>query len=398
MGPLLYITALALLANISTTLANPIQQEPQSSRPSDSVANCVDYKISLTVTSENLVINTPQWKNDFELIDYLQNSSAKNANVTFHPIGPTTINVTESVSIAATFCSPKTPSASKQDREKTVLITSSGLAYDSRYWDSEYNPSKYSFVEAAVAQGYSVFNYDRLGVGQSQKVSGWTNQASIQVEILASLIQLVRNGNYTGPVGKAKSIVAVGHSFGSQITNVLLTKYPSIVDAAILTGDAYESIPYGGALLEETIEPRIANQLDPKIFGELDTGYLTFVDIYAHVNFFFKAPFYEISAVQYAQSIAQPFALLEFLSTAAYSLKAPEYEGSLFMMAGEFDIPACLGDCVNTFRTQNLTEMFPKSRLIDTYILPGAGHGVNFASNVGEYYGETWGFLKKAGF
>ncbi len=229
------------------------------------------------------------------------------------------------------------------------------------------------------------------------RVSGYTNQASNQVEILASLVQLVRDGKYTGTIGKAKSVVAVGHSFGSQITNILLTRYPSLVDATVLTGDAYESIPYGGGLLEETIEPRIASQLDSK-FRELDTGYLTFVDIYAHVNFFFKAPDYEVSAVKYAQSIAQPFALFEFLSTAAYSLKAPEYQGPIFVTAGQFDIPACLGDCVDTYNTQNLTDIFPKSRLIETYILPGSGHGVNFALNVGDYYNKTFEFLTKAGF
>jgi pimeloyl-ACP methyl ester carboxylesterase len=228
-------------------------------------------------------------------------------------------------------------------------------------------------------------------------VSGYTNQASNQVEILASLVQLMRDGNYTSTVGKAKSVVAVGHSFGSQITNILLTRYPSLVDATVLTGDAYESIPYAAALLEESIDPRIASQLDPK-FSELDTGYLTFVDIYAHVNFFFKAPDYEVAAVEYAQSIAQPFAIFEFLSTAAYSLNAPDYEGPILVMAGQYDIPACLGDCTDTYKAQNLTAIFPKSRLIETYILPGSGHGVNFALNVGDYYNETFEFLTKAGF
>jgi hypothetical protein len=168
MAALLSIAALALLGSIPSSWASPIHEPTKRSiRQSDSAATCVDYTIPLTMTSENLVLDIPHFKNDFDLIDFIQNSTAKNANVTFHPVAPTTVNVTEDVSIAATFCSPK--NSSGQDREKTVLITSSGLAYDSRYWDSAYNPSKYSFVEAAIAQGYSVLNYDRLGVGQSQK-------------------------------------------------------------------------------------------------------------------------------------------------------------------------------------------------------------------------------------
>lgn len=208
----------------------------------------------------------------------------------------------------------------------------------------------------------------------------------------------MRDGKYTGKVGPAKSVVVVGHSFGSQITNILLTRYPKLVDATVLTGQGYESIPYGAQLLAESIEPRIASQLDSKQFGELDTAYLTFVDIYAHVNFFFRAPDYDVAALEYAQSIAQPFAIFEFFSTAAYSENATEYEGPLFVTAGEYDVPACLGDCIDTYKTQDLPGMFPKSRLIETYILPGSGHGVNFALNVGDYYNQTFSFLAKAGF
>jgi hypothetical protein len=35
------------------------------------------------------------------------------------------------------------------------------------YWDFQYQPSNYSFVDFAIAQGYSVFFYDRVGAGES---------------------------------------------------------------------------------------------------------------------------------------------------------------------------------------------------------------------------------------
>lgn len=38
-----------------------------------------------------------------------------------------------------------------------------------RYWDPEIEPSRYSFVDYAIKEGYSIFFYDRLGVGKSQK-------------------------------------------------------------------------------------------------------------------------------------------------------------------------------------------------------------------------------------
>lgn len=35
------------------------------------------------------------------------------------------------------------------------------------YWDPEFEPENYSFVDYAIARGYSVFYYDRLGLGKS---------------------------------------------------------------------------------------------------------------------------------------------------------------------------------------------------------------------------------------
>jgi pimeloyl-ACP methyl ester carboxylesterase len=77
-----------------------------------------------------------------------------------------------------------------------------------------------------------------------RRVSGYFNQASIQAEIMAGLVELLRNGEYTSQVGKAESVVLVGHSFGSFTSANVLTKYPSHVDAAILTGIAYSNVPW----------------------------------------------------------------------------------------------------------------------------------------------------------
>ena len=40
---------------------------------------------------------------------------------------------------------------------------------EGRYWNSRYEPERYNFVQYAVKRGYSVFFYDRLGVGKSTK-------------------------------------------------------------------------------------------------------------------------------------------------------------------------------------------------------------------------------------
>lgn len=50
-----------------------------------------------------------------------------------------------------------------------MLLATHGLGYDRRYWASPYKPEDYSFVDYALDKGYSVFFYDRLGTGQSEK-------------------------------------------------------------------------------------------------------------------------------------------------------------------------------------------------------------------------------------
>jgi hypothetical protein len=43
------------------------------------------------------------------------------------------------------------------------------LLIHTSYWASSYKPENYSFVDYTLDKGYSVFFYDRLGTGQSEK-------------------------------------------------------------------------------------------------------------------------------------------------------------------------------------------------------------------------------------
>jgi len=62
------------------------------------------------------------------------------------------------------------------------------------------------------------------------------NQASIQEAILTELATAVKSGNYTGSTGTPKSLVLVGHSFGSALTSAVVMASPKLADGLILTG------------------------------------------------------------------------------------------------------------------------------------------------------------------
>jgi pimeloyl-ACP methyl ester carboxylesterase len=67
----------------------------------------------------------------------------------------------------------------------------------------------------------------------------------------------------TAHLGTPQSIILIGHSFGSFISNALLRIDPSAADAAILTGLAYVNNATNYALVLEALNPRIASTQNP---------------------------------------------------------------------------------------------------------------------------------------
>lgn len=145
-------------------------------------AKCQEYTIPVTVTSENRPWVAPRWTDNYGFIDVASTLSSRTTAGFPVPYGDP-VNQTASYSISATFCTPQ--KAGQQS--KTVLLATHGLAFDRRqvtqpllkirilltqshsYWNSPYEPDKYNFVQYAVNKGYSVFFYDRVGVGKSTK-------------------------------------------------------------------------------------------------------------------------------------------------------------------------------------------------------------------------------------
>lgn len=206
---------------------------------------------------------------------------------------------------------------------------------------------------------------------------------------------MIRKGSYTGAIGPAKSIVLVGHSFGSYISNRVMVQHPNAADAAVLTGRAFADDPCIKDKLA-SLALRISSELDPLRYSDFDSGYVSSVDIAQHTLAFFKAP-YELEAALYAYSINAPTAIAEFLSGNLDSV-APQFEGPVLVANGEWDLAECHGSCPKVFANTNLTEVFPKSRLNETLFWPGAGHGVNLAVNASGFYAGISGLLEKAGY
>lgn len=126
-------------------------------------ADCVEYQIPVTITSNNLVFNITKWDDDYALQDFLTAITTRpSAGYPGFVAGEK--EETETFKIAASFCTPK-----NTQKKKTVIIATHGIGQARSHWNSQREPEKYNFVQHAISKGYSVFFYDRLGCGDSQK-------------------------------------------------------------------------------------------------------------------------------------------------------------------------------------------------------------------------------------
>ena len=197
-----------------------------------------------------------------------------------------------------------------------------------RYWDAEFPGGKYSYVDAAVAAGYSVLTYDRLGNGLSAKPNAYeTVQFPVNVEILRGLTLLAKSGDlfshlansgkYSKTVLQAsksfKKVVHIGHSFGSFLSAALLNKYGDISDGAIFTGfiinSHFRDFPLWGFGVEH------AKTNDPVRFKDNASGYLVQGTKGAVQQLFLKkGSMLDDKILDYAEKIKSPAAVGELIS------------------------------------------------------------------------------------
>ncbi|KAH8799099.1 hypothetical protein F5884DRAFT_812695 [Xylogone sp. PMI_703] len=347
-------------------------------------ASCQDFTVPIAVSIPALTWTGSRWTNDFELIDFVATESGRNALPSASLwSGPSPF--TGSYDIAATFC---TPTNTTLGREKKILLATHGLWFSGSYWNTQFEPKTYNFVQRAIIEGYSVFFYDRLGVNNSTQISGFEAQGLVQVEVLRQLSSLVNGGTYTGTVGKPSSLILVGHAFGSFLSSALLTAYPDSADAAVFT-------TFGWGLNQavfETITPRIAAYQNPGQWGHLDPGYITWVDKVSNVGLNFKLGGYANETVDYIEETKTPFALQEPITQGLLDINATEFTGPIFILNGEYAITVCDGYCPG-ITDEPARDVFHSSINFTSYVLSGCAHTINYCTGASEAFSEIFGFL-----
>lgn len=164
-------------------------------------------------------------------------------------------------------------------------------------------------MDAALAQGYAVLAYDRLGAGLSSLPDAYDDlQVPLQGEVLRALTELALNGTIVTVSEKtggsssikeytAQKVVHVGHSYGSIVTNWFLGQYGSLSAGAILTGFLIDS--EFANLKVEIADLSYAPEHNPALFENRTSGYLAFGSLTAFQADSFKKETLDLNVLTY---------------------------------------------------------------------------------------------------
>ncbi|KAE9362879.1 alpha/beta-hydrolase [Stipitochalara longipes BDJ] len=277
--------------------------------------------------------------------------------------------------------------------DDTVHVLTHGIGIDHTYWN---NAPNYSYVDYAAEQGYTIFNYDRLGVGLSDHPDPLqVVQAELEIAIAHGISELLRSGAFAAH--KFEKVVAVGHSFDSIVTYGWTKEYPHDMDAAVLTGFSPSVAGAASILIAQALD--LASVVNPILYSELPAGYITSSTITGIQFSFFRWPAYDEQLFYNAWENAQPLTLPEFLSGASI-LASPNtnFTGPVDVVDGEHDQANCAGNCQFPVdqTAAAITDFYPAaSKGSDHYIAPGSGHFVNYHYAATGAYEHIHKFLKK---
>lgn len=229
-------------------------------------ATCHEGLLKIPVLATNKKINYTGPKDNFELTVLLVNFFQVNPNFTTCLVGKDFV-ISDTFSIFSRLYIPKNLPARK-DLNIVQFLTYGGTT-DINYWDFEKN---YSYIDTAASCGFATFSYDRLGTGRSQHPNPiQTTQQSLQVKLAHTLITYLRTSKiHNIPF---RTIIGVGHSLGSALTQAVSARYPEDFEALILTG--HSSFFGGTGIGIASTAQIVANTEGSGRFRGLENGYYT---------------------------------------------------------------------------------------------------------------------------
>lgn len=294
------------------------------------------------------------------------------------PVSASALNLT-TYHVASWLCYQQTPGS-------VVQVLVHGGTYGHIYWDfpcAACQTENYSYVQYMAQSGYTTFNYDRLGYGQSDHPLPELVTVQMAAYVLSQLMTDLKTGAYGLPT--FQKTILVGHSIGSAIvldeaTDATLTR----PDAVILSGFLHFLDTVKLSLFLTDLHPALLDP-DPRLNGLLP-GYLTTVPGTR------SQIFYDTSDVD-PNVLAEDEATKETVTdsevvttftTIATSIISQQINVPVLEAVGQFDNLFCLGtfNCTNSISVQNYeAPFFSPAAQLQVIVIPQAGHDLNLQEN-----------------
>ncbi|KAI1386512.1 Alpha/Beta hydrolase protein [Hypoxylon trugodes] len=357
-----------------------------------SARNCKNLTIPLTISSVNTKFTLKAPSTNIDVTNFVLDLVQAGANYTNEIVAdPPSATVTGNYTIGATYCEPDSGPGS------TLQVLTHGVAFDRSYWDFPAQNYKYSYINAALSRGYSVFFWDRLGLGLSSRGEAVNEiQATLEESALYALTTSLRKAQIPGITTHFDKIVHLGHSFGSALTYALTKEHPeeTVSDGIVLTGfgqapDYTRYFQLGGNWVEaRTATPRLASYPE---------GYLVVGDTTATHSNFFAPDNFDPDILDAAYASAQPATVGELLTLGPLASGNNSFVGPVLIITGERDIPFCGGNCTVTDPSipAQSKQSFPNASCFEAVIVPRAGHGLNFEYSAQWTYTSILDFVDK---
>ncbi|KAI1850265.1 hypothetical protein JX266_004123 [Neoarthrinium moseri] len=298
--------------------------------PTQGARGCREVQIPVTVSVPRFHITTSVHDNwDATALSFnLTRRDFGSAEFPLPISGATPGPVESNYTVGATVCGHGGP----------TLVLTHGIIESKLYWQPNLpDAGEYTFIDAAVAAGYTVLSYDRIGVGSSSKVNSLIDaQFQVETAVLDSLI------NYAQTKLGSTKVALVGHSYGAYISAASAAQSP--VDALVLTGFSGTFDFFGPFVAGAGF--RVARIQDPGRWGELDAGWLISADLYAETYAYFAEPFFEHRVAEWSYGVAsEPFAVGELPSLLNTTIVYGDITAPVLLLQGQYDVSACGGNC-----------------------------------------------------
>ncbi len=276
--------------------------------------------------------------------------------------------ITSQETMAGRLCAPQGAT--------TVQVLIPGGTYDRSYWDVGVQPGTRSFTRAQNAAGFATLAIDRLGTGRSSKPLSAFVTASTQASAVHQVIKAVKP--------RFDKVIVGGHSIGSAMAIIEAATYGD-VDGVLVTGFTHK-------MNYITVVPVLANMVP----AGLDAGYLTTMPGTRYNAFHKPGPLVR-DAITFDESTKSVFAATEAVDTillnsviipVSRDIRVPVMvvvgNDTHFCSSG---VPLMGSDCSSPAALKaDEGQFFPAVPRLDTFILNGYGHSINYAPNAPDYH------------